>query len=209
MGNTRTVYVRGTPIEVANPAIVDAIDRQTAAAAGRAKVTRRRPANIESVRRLQRWVETMRTGPGVFIPIYLRNPLNRKQHWRQQAKDVKSQRAAAFAACVGDRVEKRLPVKIKMTRYGPQPLDPTNVGRTLKAVEDGVADYFGPKDNDPRYTWLPPEQEKSPPGCYGVRIEFDYPPASLAPSGGRGAAGDGVSEPTPPRFARRRKGKTK
>lgn len=161
--------VNGRQVEITNPEWLARIDGKPAKPKQRARV------NVESVARLAKWVEEVRAGPGIFIPIYLRNPLNRKQHWTRRRRDVKAERDTAFAACIAERVSKRLPVRVQMTRFGPRRLDPQNIPITLKAIIDGVADYFGADDGLPCYEWLPPKQSPSPPGCYGVRIEFEYP----------------------------------
>ena len=66
---------------------------------------------------------------------------------------------------------------VTLTRIGPAPLDPVNLGGALKAVQDGVADVTGVPDNHPsvRYEFAQRRGMSRPrplPQDYGVLIEI-------------------------------------
>lgn len=67
------------------------------------------------------------------------------------------------------------PLLIRLTRVAPGRLDRQNMGSALKAVIDGVADWLGMDDGDPRLDWVF-AQEKPVKGAvlrYAVRVEIE------------------------------------
>ncbi|WP_230682079.1 hypothetical protein, partial [Streptococcus pneumoniae] len=44
-------------------------------------------------------------------------------------------------------------VVVRITRVGPRRLDDDNLARAAKALRDGVADWLGCDDGDPRVSW--------------------------------------------------------
>lgn len=78
-------------------------------------------------------------------------------------------REEGVASCVGHRAEA---LDIVLTRVAPRPLDQHDgLGAALKPIIDGVADYLGVKDNDPRVTWKL-EQRKGRVREYCVEISI-------------------------------------
>lgn len=131
-------------------------------------------AKAEQGRRAIEWERERERASTVFLAVYLKNPLNRKEHWRKGYQRGKGVRATIELLCRKAGVRMDLPVEVIMTRYGPRELDEgCGLNASLKPVRDGVADYFGPLDNDPRYTWTY-RQETTRPGQYGVGVEFKW-----------------------------------
>jgi hypothetical protein len=114
----------------------------------------------------------------VFVAARLKNPLNGSYslaHWQVRAKPANAARASAKDKCRLNRVRVAFPVVVKMTRLGAGTMDEgCGLNASLKPIRDGVADYFGAKDNDPGYSWQY-AQDKAPAGCFGCLIEFSYP----------------------------------
>lgn len=115
----------------------------------------------------------------VTLPIKLESTLNERTHWAKRAKRAKQQRACSdlalraasprgMAGSLG-----RTPsavATVKIVRIAPRSLDTDNLVAAGKSVRDGIADFLGLDDRDPRVTWWV-EQEKSPkPRSYAVRI---------------------------------------
>ena len=59
---------------------------------------------------------------------------------------------------------------VTLTRESAGILDDDNLRGALKAVRDGVADWLGIADNDPRVTWRY-EQRQVPRKTYAVEVE--------------------------------------
>lgn len=105
----------------------------------------------------------------VEIPgLRLVSEANSRGHTRAKAKRVASQRAAINTTLrvMGGAVVP-LPCRVGITRLAPRTLDDDNLASACKAVRDGVAEWLGIDDRDPRVEWSV-AQEKGP---YGVRVE--------------------------------------
>ena len=105
----------------------------------------------------------------VEIPgMVLVSEANSRGHTRAKAKRVASQRSAITATLrvMGGAVVP-LPCRVGITRLAPRTLDDDNLASACKAVRDGVAEWLGIDDRDPRVEWAV-AQEKGP---YGVRVE--------------------------------------
>ena len=105
----------------------------------------------------------------VEIPgMVLVSEANSRGHTRAKAKRVASQRSAITATLrvMGGAVVP-LPCRVGITRLAPRTLDDDNLASACKAVRDGVAEWLGIDDRDPRVEWSV-AQEKGP---YGVRVE--------------------------------------
>ena len=89
----------------------------------------------------------------ITIPVATVSEANRRDHWSLKAKRAKGHRKAAFWALQAEVASKVVPDSVTMTRVAPRPLDDDNLRSALKAVRDGIADYFGINDRDPRVTW--------------------------------------------------------
>ena len=108
----------------------------------------------------------------VEIPgLRLVSEANERGHTRAKARRVASQRAAVAAvlrAMVGDPSRIGLPMVVCFIRVARQSLDSDNAAGSCKSVRDGVADWVGVNDRDPRITWHVC-QEKGP---AGLRVEL-------------------------------------
>lgn len=129
------------------------------------------------MRRLEA-MEILATTPeprwSVFLPIRTASRANQHVHWRETAKTAKAHRAAAQLVLSGQKsfLRKLLAesLVVRVVRVAPRELDGhDNLGMSLKAITDGVADVLGINDRDPRVRFVPDaEQSKT----VGVRIEF-------------------------------------
>jgi len=121
------------------------------------------------------WAKAQHDGPGIFVPIYTKNCANNREHYWWVSSRAKECREAVYDACTVARVAIAFPVRVVMTRLGPRKMDAgCGLNTALKPVRDGVAEYFGVDDGrEDLYKWVY-EQDKSPRGCHGVRIELFY-----------------------------------
>jgi DNA-binding GntR family transcriptional regulator len=109
------------------------------------------------------------------IPVKLVNGANSREHWAVRAKRAKDQRWAARAALMKYRVLPLLEnidhgIKITITRRGGRRMDDDGLTISAKHVRDGVADWLGIDDGDPRLTWVV-KQDKAPRGQHWVDVE--------------------------------------
>ena len=112
------------------------------------------------------------TVTSVFVPLKIVSVANLREHWGQKAARAKLHRShtalalrASTALCVP------LPGVVRLVRIAPRKLDDDNLSSALKACRDGVADWLGINDNDPRVRWEY-GQERGKPGEHGLRIEL-------------------------------------
>jgi hypothetical protein len=109
------------------------------------------------------------------LPIHTRSEANvaRHEHWRLTAKRAAGQRQTVFLALASWCEYRRLPKPpcvVRLTRIAPRALDLGDNDRTaLKHVRDGVADWLGINDRDPRVTWEYTIRREAP-RTYGVEI---------------------------------------
>ena len=98
--------------------------------------------------------------------------LNERCHWSVRAKQAKAQRAAAWWALRSRYI--RPPdgrLRITMTRMGPTPgLDDDNLAGGLKSIRDGVADWVGMDDADPRLEWVCKQARAT---RWGVQVDIE------------------------------------
>lgn len=62
------------------------------------------------------------------------------------------------------------PITVTITRHSAGELDGDNLQGGVKAVRDGIADWLGVPDNDPRVTWLY-AQAPAAPKQYAVVVD--------------------------------------
>lgn len=93
-------------------------------------------------------------------------------HWAKRAALTKMHRTYAWAAMREADTAPRLlgPVVVTLTRVAPRELDTDNLTGGLKAIRDGIADWLGVPDNDPRVIWRY-DQRKGEPKKYAVEVE--------------------------------------
>ncbi|KPF66103.1 hypothetical protein IP84_16960 [beta proteobacterium AAP99] len=107
----------------------------------------------------------------IEYPQRLGRGLNDRLHWAARARMAKEQRTRAMRELqvrVSLRANVTLPVTVTLTRIAPSKgVDGDNLQGATKALRDGVADWLGIDDADPRVTWVY-AQERGP---WGVRIE--------------------------------------
>lgn len=107
-------------------------------------------------------------------PERIESEANQREHWAKKAARVKRQRIGAWAELRSAKVWGNgllaLPIKVKLTRIAPRSLDGDNLQSGFKATRDGVADFFGVDDRDPRIEWAY-DQQRGAPKYYAVRIE--------------------------------------
>lgn len=100
--------------------------------------------------------------------LRLRAPQNGSHGaWQTRWRDAKQQRADVRTHLLATQLRPpALPVVVTLTRVAPRPLDAhDNLPASFKHVADGVADYLGTKDSDPRITWRYDQ-------CRGVKGEY-------------------------------------
>ena len=123
---------------------------------------------------------TAKVTPGdatVFVDGFRWESLNQKLRGktaaarRGQWAKTKRERAFANMICrvyIGPNVA--LPVTITLTRIAPRKLDTMeNLAGGAKAITDGIADWLGVADNDPRVSWRY-AQERGEARQFAVRI---------------------------------------
>lgn len=107
----------------------------------------------------------------VEIPVKTVSVMNVREHWRKRAARAKTHRLSAYLMLGPNTPRPALPCTVTLTRIAPRPLDDDNNQAAIKACRDGVADWFGLDDRDPRITWAY-GQAKGKPKHYAVLVEF-------------------------------------
>jgi hypothetical protein len=112
----------------------------------------------------------------ILIPLHTVSEANSRDHYQRKAKRARQQRTtiAWFLRSATDREQRDAltsgPLVVTLTRQAPsRGLDGDNLQRALKAIRDGVADFLGLDDADPRVTWKY-QQSRSAPRCYAVGV---------------------------------------
>lgn len=108
----------------------------------------------------------------VTLPIRLISEANlaSHEHWRERHRRAKCQRQDAARWMRALSLAYDLPVPplvITIARLAPRSLDSDNLAASAKHVRDGIADWLGIDDGDPRIEWRY-GQRKSP--SYGVEV---------------------------------------
>lgn len=107
----------------------------------------------------------------VTLPLRLVSLTNQREHWAKKARRAREQRSFTMlylrANCRGWACPEQRTVTL--TRIGKKLLDDDNLRGACKSVRDGVADFLGVDDADPRVTW---EYGQLKGKEYAVRIEI-------------------------------------
>jgi len=111
----------------------------------------------------------------VTIPIKIESVANLRETWRSRAKRSQTHRRTAKimlwqiakTPCISGKVI------VKITRVAPRELDCDNLIAGAKACRDGIADWLGVPDNDPRIEWKY-AQEKGKPKEYAASIDIEW-----------------------------------
>jgi hypothetical protein len=88
----------------------------------------------------------------VHLPIRTVNSTNERCHWSVKSKRAKAERFAANGILCS-RPRPALPCVITLTREGSRDMDGDGLQASFKAIRDGVADWLGIDDGDPRIDW--------------------------------------------------------
>lgn len=94
---------------------------------------------------------------------------NRRGHWAKHHKRHQEQRSLAAYMLQQHRPLPKLPVIVRMTRYGPKKLDDDNLASAMKHIRDGIADTFEVDDADDGYHW---EYRQETNKEYKVKVEI-------------------------------------
>lgn len=86
------------------------------------------------------------------LPLKIVSVANLREHWRTRAGRAKLHRVTT-AALLRSHKPPLLPITVVLTRVAARQLDTDNLASAFKACRDGVADWLGVPDNDPRVTW--------------------------------------------------------
>lgn len=107
----------------------------------------------------------------IEVPIRIESVANLREHWSQRAKRSRLQRAAVRCQLLDANEFRCLPCTVTLTRIAPRALDTDNLASGCKAARDGVADWLGVNDADPRVTWVY-AQVAGKPKEYALRVEI-------------------------------------
>jgi hypothetical protein len=134
----------------------------------------------------------------LFAGMRPENTSNGPQGGSKVFQIIRSQKRAAIRAEVRDGLRKLIDPQyrdprrkeqlvVQITRIGVGKMDPWDGLRTaLKPVLDGIADAFGTRDDNPRFTWCEPQQTKAGQGVYHVRVRIEMVGVE-EPGGGQAA----------------------
>lgn len=101
---------------------------------------------------------------------------NQREHHMVRHRRRKAQRRSTFLGLLAAGRKASVdapgvPLMVRLTRIAPRGLDTDNLGSSLKAIRDGVADWLGRDDGDPTILWEY-EQRRGKPREYAVLIEL-------------------------------------
>lgn len=106
-----------------------------------------------------------------FVPVKTKNPNNTREHWRVvHARGLEEKELTIIEA--PKDVRPVMPVVVVLTRYASSArykMDRSGIAAACKHIEDGVAEWCGVDDADPRFRVVY-EQEKCKRGGEGVGV---------------------------------------
>lgn len=108
------------------------------------------------------------------IPIKTVSVANLREHHMAKARRAKAHRNAAWLTMKATGMPPAPPLTVTMTRQSVGTLDTDNLANSLKSARDGIADWLGLDDGDPRITWVY-AQEKAKRGSFGLIVEVTSP----------------------------------
>lgn len=111
----------------------------------------------------------------VTIPIRIES-LNQslRKHWAARSR-IKARSDTWFALRAAGKFDPAiLPCVVTITRIAPRKLDEGDnlPGGTAKQIRDGIADWLGVNDNDPRVVWAY-AQRKGKPHEYAAAVTIE------------------------------------
>ena len=108
----------------------------------------------------------------IEMPLKIESTLNKREHWSQRAKRAKLHRTVAYQVMKSALPDgATMPCVVRLIRIAPRELDDDNLAGGCKALRDGIADWFGIDDRDPRVRWQY-AQAKGKPRQYAVGVEI-------------------------------------
>lgn len=124
------------------------------------------------------------------VPVRAVSTLNAREHWAAKARRAAAHRGAAHVALLAASVPSPPtgPVRVLLTRIGPRRLDSDNLAGACKAIRDGVADWLGIDDGDPRVTWEY-GQRRGKAREYAVEVEVEVEALTTLTTAGLRAQG--------------------
>lgn len=105
----------------------------------------------------------------ITFPCHTVSEANAHTHWRARQRRAAHQRGLAKLVLRSQVKPPAPPLKVTLERIAPRALDSDNLAGSQKHVRDGVADWLGIDDRDPRVTWAY-LQSKGQPREYAVRV---------------------------------------
>lgn len=92
----------------------------------------------------------------VTIPIRTKSELNQREHWSKRHKRLSGHRktvAMVLRSKAFVSLASFSSFVVTLTRIAPRELDDDNLRGAIKGCRDGVADFLGLDDRDPRVRW--------------------------------------------------------
>ena len=105
----------------------------------------------------------------IEIPIRIESEANLREHHQRRARRARDHRRAAFYTLHG-QPKPELPCTVVLTRIGRRDLDDDNLAGGFKACRDGIAQWLGIDDADPRVSWR--YAQRRDPSRYSAEVEF-------------------------------------
>jgi hypothetical protein len=107
----------------------------------------------------------------IMIPCKTVSEANAREHWAQKAKRAAAQRGLALLLCRAELgTPPPLPLRIRMVRISPRGFDTDNLAGSQKHLRDGIADWLGIDDRDPRVEWVYLQERAKGPA---TRVEIE------------------------------------
>lgn len=104
------------------------------------------------------------------VPVRTVSETNQREHWAMRHHRRAVQRSLVRMVLGAGCTRPAFPCVVTLTRIAPRSLDDDNLRGALKAVRDGVADWLGVDDADPRIEWRY-DQRRGRPREHAVRID--------------------------------------
>jgi len=121
------------------------------------------------------WAEEMMAS-GHMLFLRTINPTNAREHWGRRQRRAKTERNCGYVLGLGLKRTCNLPITIRLTRYGPNPIDSDSLPVCTKSVRDGLADAWEVTDGHDsplKFEYAQVQTEKL--SRFGVRIEIVRP----------------------------------
>ena len=107
-----------------------------------------------------------------LLPVKIISEANQRHHWAVKAARASQQRLDTAWVMSRHKAPQNA-VSVTLTRIAPRELDSDNLQGGFKACRDGIADWLGTDDRDPRITWWY-AQRKGKPGEYTAECRIEW-----------------------------------